>query len=104
MSFTICGVHELHVSEPCYLIEAELSDSENFDWGKVTQEVPDLPQSNWQVPWDERPLYKDKQRWVFFFHYLDLTKPLLTPYGSIPLPLPTPLPEHLTSIEYESPS
>ena len=103
MSFIVRGVHEVDAPEPCHLIEAELADGTNFDWGAFTQEVAGEPQSNWQVPWDERPLDDDKHHWAFFFHYLDLSKPLLTPSGPVTLPAPSGLPEHLASIEYESP-
>jgi hypothetical protein len=40
---------------------------------------------------------------VFFFHYLDLKKPIITPAGSLSLPKPTKQPAHLNDIEYESP-
>jgi hypothetical protein len=103
MRFTIRGVHPVKVAEPCHLIEAELSDSENFDWGKVTQEDKSQPRAHWQVPYDERPLDDDERRWAFFFHYLDLSKPLLTPVGPIQLPAPTRRPAHLKSIEYMEP-
>jgi hypothetical protein len=42
-------------------------------------------------------------RFVFFFHYLDLDQPLLTPYGAAPLPKETSLPERLSALEYEQP-
>jgi hypothetical protein len=103
MSFFIRGVHPVEAPEPCHLIEAELTQGDSFDWGNVTQEVPGQPRTNWQVPWDERPLDKAETRWVFFFHYLDLERPLLTPESPVELPAETPLPQHLTGIEYESP-
>jgi len=103
MAFIIRGVHPFEAPEPCHLIEAELTHYSSFDWGDVTQEVPDQPRSNWQAPWDERPLDEAKTKWVFFFHYLDLHRPLLTPEGSIELPRVSPLPEHLVKVEYESP-
>jgi hypothetical protein len=87
----------------CYLIEAELSEPTRFDWGKVTQEDETQPPSNWQVAYDEQSLDEEKRRWVFFFHHLDLGKPLLTPAGPIPLPAPTPRPTHLKYIAYTAP-
>jgi hypothetical protein len=104
MRFTIRGVHPVEeATDPCHLIEAELSDGENFDWGKVTQEDATQPRDNWQVPYDEQPLDEDERRWAFFFHYLDLSKPLMTPSGPIQLPSPTPMPAHLKNIEYMEP-
>ena len=103
MPLIIRGVHPVESPEPCHLIEVELFDRAEVDWGAITQEVPGEPQANWQVPWDERPLDCEERRWAFHFHYLDFTRPLLTPEGEIQLPEPTPVPEHLTGIEYEPP-
>ena len=103
MRFTIRGVHPVETPEPCHLIEAELVNGEKFDWGKVTQEDSTQPRSNWQVAYDEQPLDEDKRRWVFFFHYLDFSKPLMTSAGPIQLPAPTPGPAHLKKIEYMEP-
>ncbi len=103
MAFKILGVHPIDADEPCHLIEAQLSNSDDFDWGAVTQEIASQPRSDWQSPWDERPIDDTETRWVFFFHYLDPKKPLITPGGNVTLPKPTPIPTHLASIEYESP-
>lgn len=103
MRFTIRGVHPVEAAEPCHLIEVELSDAEGFDWGQVTQEDATQLRDNWQVPYDEQPLDDDERRWAFFFHYLDLSKPLLTPAGPVKLPAPTPRPKHLDSAEYIEP-
>ena len=80
-------------------------DVEDFDIGEVTQEVAEQPKMNWQVPYDDRLLEESegKARYAFFFHYLDLKKPLLTSAGSLRLPKVTKVPEHLQVIEYESP-
>ena len=74
-----------------------------FDWAQVTQESPDLPRANWQVSYDERPLDEHRTRWAFFFRCLKPSEPLLTPYGRISLPAPTPLPAHLRDVIYEAP-
>lgn len=102
----IIGVHPIEASEPCYLIEIELHDStDDFDFGSITQVVPELPEQNWQVAYDEQPLGDDEEqaRWVFFFHHLDLRRPLLTQYGELVIPSPTPVPSHLEEIEYFEP-
>ena len=103
MRFDIRGVHPVEAAEPCDLIEVELAGDEAFDWGEVTQEDATQPRANWQVPYDEQPLDDQGRRWVFFFHYLDPSKPLLTPGGPIELPAPTPRPAHLKDIEYTEP-
>ncbi len=101
---TILGVHYVDAPEPCYLVEVQLDPPEtDYNWDEVTQELPGEPQDNWQVPLDERPLDNTGTRWAFFFHYLDFNKPLLTPNGQIALPALSPMPEHLSNIEYEGP-
>jgi hypothetical protein len=75
----------------------------DFDWAEVTQEIPHQPKENWQVAYNEEPLDESGRRWAFFFHYLDLKKPLLTPVGEVPLPELTNLPNHLKRIKYEAP-
>ena len=94
----IIGVHP--VGKNIFLIEA-LVPGPYVDWLGITQPVDGQPKDLWQVPWDERQLGDD--RWAFFFHYLDLDKPFRTPFGDIWFPSPTPLPEHLADIKYESP-
>jgi len=101
---TITGLHKVDAPEPCHLVEARLDPpDDDFDWGLVTQEEPGQPKDNWQVPWDERPLDETGERWTFFFHYLDPNRDLLTPDGTVALPQPSPLPDHLKEIEYEEP-
>jgi hypothetical protein len=100
----IIGVHPVEASESVHLIEAELDRAEpDYNWGQVTQETPSQPHDNWQVPYDERPLDDAGKRWAFFFHYLDTTRPLLTPDGAVRLPQPSALPGHLAGIDYEEP-
>ena len=101
MSFEIRGVHLVEETERCYLIEVELGDATSFDWDSVAQESNDTAQSNWQAVWDEQPI--GENRWVFFFHHLDLDRPITTSFGETPLPEPTPLPARLSGIKYESP-
>lgn len=93
------GVHP--VEKDVYLIEVSIPEN-GIDWGKVTQPSAELPPDNWQVAYDEQML-GDQGRWIFFFHFLDLNKPLSTPFGEIALPHPTPLPPHLSHIKYEPP-
>jgi hypothetical protein len=102
----IVGVHQVEADEPVHLIELLIEgDVEDFDIGEVTQEVAGQPKMNWQAPYDDRLLEESEGmvRYAFFFHYLDLEKPLLTSAGSVPLPKPTKAPAHLQEIVYESP-
>ena len=100
----IVGVHPVDAPEPCHLVEAQLDVPDpDYAWGDVTQEEPGQPRSNWQVPYDERPLDDAAGRWAFFFHYVDFRRPLLTPDGPVALPEPSPVREHLKHIQYEEP-
>jgi hypothetical protein len=88
-----------------YLIEIVSASPLNsdFDWSAITQEVPDVPRNNLQVPYDEQQLDDEGYRWAFFFHYLDFNLPLSTPAGKFKLPDASPLPEHLANMKYELP-
>lgn len=105
-SIRILGVHPVSAPEPCHLIEMELTGpAAEIDFTDITQEDRQLPRDSWQVPYDEQMIFEDGQTtvWVFFFHYLKVSKPLLTPIGPITLPKVTPLPSRLREIEYLEP-
>jgi hypothetical protein len=90
--------------ESLYLLEIQLDPPDaSFDWSEITQPVADRPRSNWQVPYDEQRVEEKSGRWAFFFHFLDLTRPLLTPKGAAPLPPVTPRPTHLSNFIYDLP-
>lgn len=100
----IIGIHPVVAAEPCHLIEVEINDQgKQFNWATVTQEDSEQPRSNWQVAYDETPLDNEGTRWAFFFHYLDISRPLLTSAGSLDLPTPTPLPRRLEYMKYVEP-
>ncbi len=102
----VVGVHPLNAEEPVYLIEILVEGHpEDFDIDKVTQEDHSQPRANWQVAYDERVLEQteEKARLAFFFHYLNVHKPLLTSLGPLHLPEPTKAPAYLKVIVYEPP-
>ena len=100
----VVGIHPIVAREPVHLVEVEVASGElPVEWAAITQPVEGCDQSYWQVPYDERELDGSKGRWCFFFHYLDLSQPFLSPSGNIPLPPETPLPERLRFINYEEP-
>ncbi len=102
----IIGVHPVEAEEPVHLIELLVEgDVDEFEIGELTQEVAGQPKMNWQAPYDDRLLeeLQGKVRYAFFFHYLDLKKPLLASSGLLTLPKPTKAPAHLQDIVYESP-
>jgi len=105
-SVRVVGIHPVPADEPVHLIEIELAgEVDQFDFGEVTQELPDQPQSNWQTAYDEREIAGDgdRVRFAFFFHYLDLDRPLSTSFGPVNLPAESPRTSHLRDVEYEQP-
>jgi hypothetical protein len=102
----VVGVYPVEADEPVHLIELTVKgDLEEFDFSEVTQENPNQPRSNWQVAYDEQVISEAEKsaRVVFYFHYLDVTKPLLTPAGSLALPGPKRMPPRLKELRYEAP-
>jgi hypothetical protein len=120
----IIGVYSAEAPEPVHLIELNVRGADNpFAVGEFTQEVPDQPRSDWQVPymeqilsadgikiiaddsetWGKPELFRGDVRFVFFFHYLDLQQPLRTPFGEVQLPAESELPKRLSMIQYEEP-
>lgn len=67
----------------------------DIDFGAITQPVDDLPEENWQVPYDESPLDEADGTWAFFLHFTEDSRPLRTECGDLILPKPTPLPANL---------
>lgn len=120
--FEIIGIYKVSSDEPCWLVECfVISNGNVFDIGEVTQEDNSLSELNWQVPYLEKVLnndgteiiaddieFTDVKLWesdptriCFFFHYLDFSKPLKTPYGMIDLPKEKAKPDRLIEIKYE---
>jgi hypothetical protein len=101
--FQILGVHHINAKEPCRLIDVLITNyDDEFDWVAVTQEVPGQPRDNWKAVYDEQLIERkgDSAHFVFFFHFLDFSKPLITPFGPVILPKPSRVPSHLKKIKY----
>ena len=114
--YSVIGSHQ-----PCCLIEIVLKGVPgDWDFNDFTQEVEGLGRDNWQVPYDEHFLNEKGTcdldlenydlrpsgcdfRFVFFFHYPDFSKSLLTPFGSVSLPAEQAMPERLAFIKYDRP-
>ena len=120
-SARIIGAYKVRSPEPCHLVELEITDvSGQIDLIEITQEIPGHPRSNWQVPYEEQYLHssgkhpitpdvpwrqhqESELRLVFFFHYLDFSRPLLTPFGELELPKPKRKPRRLGFVKYALP-
>lgn len=102
----IVGVHPVPGQAKVNLVVLEILDPPyQFDFCDLTQSLPDQPRDNWQIPFEETCLEStpQKERYAFFFHHLDLARPIESPFGDLPLPSVTPMPEELTLIRYEAP-
>ena len=98
----VIGIHPIVWDEPVHLVELEVEGAmSDFRFDEITQVVSGQPRSNWQAAYDERAI--GENRFAFFFHYLDTTKPLLSPAGPLDLPSESPVPKHLQGIVYEQP-
>lgn len=110
--YKIGGVDSVNLIE--IIFEEEIND---FNPGEITQEIRNQDKLNWQTAYDEKYLDasgtkiigddfdKPKElvsfRIVFFFHYLDISKPMISQYGLINLTEAKELPERLKKlIEY----
>ncbi len=105
-SARVVGVHDLYTTNKVWLIEIEVvGEIESFDFDELTQEIEGVPRELWQVAYDEQLIEReeDKARYAFFFHYLNLSTPLMTSFGELHIPDPTTMPKHLSSIEYIAP-
>jgi hypothetical protein len=122
MRIELLGIYAVEASEPCHLLELMVSEHVGkVDIGAFTQEQAGQPRPNWQVPWHERVLNAEGTmdvlgrfsrkvvadgnplRLVFYFHYLDLDKPLITPAGEIALQRPQERPPRLAFLKYDPP-
>ena len=115
------GVYNVDESPDVHLIELTFDHSpEEIDIGQITQEVKGKSKDDWQSPWDEQyldekgekvigndfeiPQEQTRTRLLFFFHFLDFGKPLLTQFGQVSLTPPSTLPLRLRNlIRYKKP-
>ena len=109
----IVGVYPVDTVEPVHLVEVLVSDPfEDVDWSSFTQDEPDIGSNeegdaaDESIPHDEQPVEQlpdGRTRVVFFFHNLDVVRPLLSSFGSLQLPGPTNRPARLAGISYGPP-
>ena len=97
----LIGVYSVDENPDISLVELNIAkDVNEIDFFEFTQEVENEPRLNWQVPFGE--VYLDptgekvigdeinlpkgisgNTRLAFFIYYLDVNKPMLTPFGKI---------------------
>ena len=120
-SAEVIGVYAVDAPVPCALVEMRVRrTTTQVDLDDVTQAVEGVPESEWQVVWDEHfldatgskpldarhpavPPSRGDVRVAFFLHYLDDELPLSTPWGNLPLPAVTDRPDRLSFMAYEPP-
>ena len=118
---SIIGIYEVEGDRDVHLIEMTIDEPpDKVDLGQITQEIAGIDHLDWQSPWDEKylnapgdnvigefmdiPANESKTRVVFFFHYLDFSKPLKTQFGQVELIKPTIMPERIKKlVKYENP-
>ena len=119
----VLGVHPVDGRSDVHMLEVLVRQpAGSFDVSEFVQQDPTQPRSNWQSLWDEHYLSDDGEqvlptRWpaapgstsemtrlAFFMFFLAFDRPLLTPYGPVVLPAPTPMPDRLRRlIEFQEP-
>ncbi|WP_289056196.1 hypothetical protein [Carboxylicivirga marina] len=115
----LVGIYTIPNHNDVKLIEIVIDEHiADFDPGQITQEQKGQDKLNWQTAYDEKYLNEEgneiigddfdkpngltRFRVVFFFHYLDFNKSLISQYGLIKLKQEIDLPDRLSKIiEYE---
>jgi hypothetical protein len=112
----ILGVYKINGTSDVHLIELNINISpSDLDVSSFTQKDDNLSKDSWQTAYDEHflnedgtqvigtfieqdSLIGDKTRMAFFMYYIDFSKPLLSQYGELLLPEPSPMPERLSGV------
>ena len=111
----IVGVYPVDIDDPAHLVEVLVSDPfDEVDWDSFTQNEEDIvadvdaasdgdTEAGPHDPQLIEQLADGTTRAVFFFHGLDVARPLFSPFGSLQLPSPTNRPARLAAITYGPP-
>jgi hypothetical protein len=112
----LIGVYPINTVEPVHLVEVLVTDAfDDVEWEAFTQEssadlVTDVDgsedadaESTSHAPRSIEILADGRTRVAFFFHALDVTRPLLSPFGPLTLPAPTRRPTRLATVVYGPP-
>jgi hypothetical protein len=120
----IIGVYPVQAKEPCHAIELWVKGVVRpFSFSDFKQEDPAKPNWKWQCAWMEHvlnsrgdkvlacerkissqpELFQGDMRVLFFMHFLNLRRPLGSPFGPITLAAETSMPARLSIVQYEEP-
>jgi hypothetical protein len=113
----LVGVYPVDTVEPVHLVEVIIDDPfDDIDFGSFTQEPLDIVTADVAAgedieendatahfPQAVEDLGGGQTRVVFFFHALDPSRPLESPFGPLQLPAPTDRPGRLSAISYGPP-
>ena len=111
----LIGIYNVKESSEVFLVEMRFAARpEDVDVSGITQELKNTSRDNWQAAYAEKyldhsgekiigddyslPKNQEQTRIVFFFHYLDFTTKLLTPFGEIAPTPPLEMPQRLANI------
>lgn len=121
MHIELIGIYIITETPDAHLVELIFDcPPDKVEIEQITQEIEGEPKDNWQSPWNGKylddkgeriigdgfsiPERETKTRLIFFFHYLDISRPLLTQEGELKLISPNPLPDRLKGkLVYELP-
>jgi len=115
------GVYKIENIENIHIVELEAqAEINDLEVSQITQVVSGEERLNWQSPYDEKFVnstneligdwkdipssIKPGEKIIFFFHELDLEKPIKTQYGNLDISGTTETPEWITKLmKYEEP-
>ncbi len=112
----LVGVYPVDTVDPVHLVEVIVDDPfDDVDWAAFTQDPPDIVTADVDGTEDGEneaaahaaqpveDLPGGQTRVVFFFHALDVARPILSPFGALQLPSPTNRPGRLANVFYGPP-
>lgn len=118
----LIGLYSVSENPDVTLLELVINKKANeIDIAEFTQEIENEPRLNWQAPFGEKYLSIDGEiiigddfylpefltnttRLTFFLYFLDLQKPLMTPFGKLQLTQKQEQPNRIKNlITFESP-
>jgi hypothetical protein len=115
------GIYKIENVKNVYIVELESKEEiDNLEISQITQVIDGEERMNWQSPYDEKYLnssneiigdwidipksIRQGEKIIFFFHELNLKKPIRTQFGDLETSNITEVPKWVSEImEYEEP-